>query len=88
MPPNVVFFINEADEIQGGFVIVDTKYIACEPSIKNTIITLLAAYYMFDLEYPQIYGQLLGFLQEKLLTLPFTFPKCSNYIMYSSKLKL
>ncbi|XP_071845550.1 uncharacterized protein [Apostichopus japonicus] len=53
----------------------------------EAIVALLGGYYIFDLNYPAIYGQLLGFLQQHILEEPYTYFKGSNYQQFSNKLK-
>ena len=50
--------------------------------VKDLITTIIGVYYLLDLSYTAIYGQLLGFLQEVLLHERFTYKskKCSKFI--------
>lgn len=56
-------------------------------NVLDAVVVLLGAYYIFDLNYPAIYGQLLGFLQQHILEEPYTYFKGSNYQNFSNKLK-
>lgn len=67
----------------GGGVFIDC---GTNNSLK-AIVALLGGYYIFDLNYPAIYGQLLGFLQQHILEEPYTYFKGSNYQQFSNKLK-
>ena len=82
-----MYYTNEGgSQIVGAFVTVDGSIIKCKNNNTNAMISLMAAYYTFDLEYPEIYCQFLGFLQEKMLGLPYTYKKSTNFMLLSSKL--
>lgn len=74
---------------------VKMVYVVGEGSVINThttnildaVIILLGAYYIFDLNYPAMYGQLLGFLQQHILEEPYTYFKGTNFQKFSNKLK-
>lgn len=44
---------------------------------------ILSVYYLLDLSYPSAYGQVLGFLQESVLGVPFVQKNksCSNLLL-------
>ena len=46
---------------------------------------LMAAYYVFDLEYPRMYSQALGFLQTFLFEDPYRLETCKNYKFFLKK---
>ena len=49
---------------------------------------LIATYYLFDLEYPKIYSQLLGTLQSQVVkSLPYEGKKSAKYSTFNAVLK-
>lgn len=70
------------------FLVGGSRIIKCQSvDAVEAVVLLLAAYYVFDLNYPAMYGQVLGFLQEKLLLQPYTFFKGTNFQKFVHKLK-
>ena len=74
-PPRILV-IKRGGAIIGIFISGDGVNIRCHTSTDKTvtsaIITLLGVYYVFHLEYPKMYSQLLGILQTHLLRgIPF-----------------
>lgn len=52
----------------------------------NAILLLLATYYVFDVQYPRPYSQILGFLQQYVLDDLYTGLKCANFLHFVSRL--
>ena len=55
--------IKSDGRISGVFIVGDGVHISCSKTVTDAVITLMGVYYVFDLEYPKIYSQLLGTLQ-------------------------
>ena len=53
--------------------------------VYDALLLLLVPYYVMDLDYPAVYGQLLGFLQQFIIEEPYTFFKGTNYIQMARK---
>ena len=54
--------------------------ISCESlDMCDIMITLLGTYYTFDLSYPRIFSQILGFLQLYVLNDPYDLEKSADY---------
>ena len=59
-----------------AYIICDGIRINCKSStIIECMLILLASYYVFDLAYPEIYTEFLGFLQQMILLDPYTGKK-------------
>lgn len=54
-------------------------------SIVSATLLLMVAYYVFDLDYPAIYGQFVGVLQHWVIRDIFTQNKCTNWINFSDQ---
>ena len=71
---------------QLAFVVGDNKILKCHSKdLFDAMLCLLATYYVMDLDYPAMYGQLLGFLQQFVMEEPYTFFKGTNFIKMSRK---
>jgi len=46
--------------------------------VLNSIMMLIAIYYVFDLEYPTMYAQMLGIIQHWVVGDAYTEQKCTN----------
>lgn len=78
----------KVEEQRLTFLVGGSKSIKCHSvDAMEAIVLLLATYYVFDLNYPAMYGQVLGFLQEKLLLQPYAFFKGTNFQKFTHKLK-
>ena len=55
-------------------------------SVLNSIMLLIAIYYVFDLVYPTMYAQMLGIIQHWVVGDAYTEQKWSNLIKYSDML--
>ncbi|XP_071803273.1 uncharacterized protein [Asterias amurensis] len=89
-PPRILV-IKRGGAIIGIFISGDGVSIRCHTSTDKTvtsaIITLLGVYYVFHLEYPKMYSQLLGILQTHLLRgIPFDGKKSAKYRSFSTVL--
>lgn len=86
--PHIAVF-RRSGQVTGSFIIGDGSCIDCQSdNIEVAVLTLLATYYVFDLDYPQIYSQVLGILQTYIIqTVPYDGPKSKNYCMFSTQLK-
>lgn len=80
-PPALIFFKNEEEEEEEVLVIF---IVADGCTILDTIRCIWKAAmlhigcYVFDLEYPSLYGQFLGFLQHRVVGDILTQNKCTN----------
>lgn len=71
-----------------AYIVAEGHKINAQTSnILDTVIALLAAYYVFDLNYPAMYGQFLGFLQQFVLEEPYIYFKGTNFQTLSSRIK-
>ena len=79
-PPRVVIFMDDNKYVD-GFIVGDDCKISCKniESAGEMFITLLACYYCFDLSYPRIYSQLLGFLQQFVLNDPYSLERSVDH---------
>lgn len=89
LTPPKIFIIKSNGQVKGQYIVADGVYIdCCSMSGNAAILMLLAVYYVFDLEYPRMYSQLLGLLQTHLLDLtPYTGQKSSKYRKLSTDLQ-
>ena len=55
-------------------------------SVLNSIMLLIAIYYVFDLEYPTMYVQMVGIMQHWVVGDAYTEQKCTNFIKFSNML--
>jgi len=80
------------------FILLDGRYkmayiVGEQVIIKHTgtvwysILALLGSYYISDLQYPAIYGQLLGILQQLLLHDSYTLFKGTGFVTLYQALK-
>ena len=78
--PRLVMFLNGKEQLEMAVIVTDSCKIYCQAkSILDSIIILLASYYVFNLDYPRKYYQCLGFLQQYVLWDVFTGDKSSKY---------
>ena len=49
-------------------------------SVLDSIMLLIAIYYVFDLEYPTMYAQMVGIIQHWVVGDAYTEQKCTNFI--------
>ena len=79
-PPHIIATV-EKESLEHVYIIGDGCTIPCEvgDDICDAIILLLGTYYIFDLGYPRIYSQILGFLQQYVLNDPYYLEKSADY---------
>lgn len=67
-PPRLLMFMDE-DKCTSAYVISDGCTVSCNnvDGAAEIFIILLDSYYYFDLSYPRIFSQLLGFVQNFVL---------------------
>ena len=76
------------EEYKGAYVVGENVVIKFLGStVWEAALVLLGTYYIADLEYPAIYGQFLGLLQQFILEDPYTLSKGTNLIMVFKSLK-
>ena len=69
-----------------AYVVGDNKITHCRAKdLYDAMLLLLVTYYVMDLDYPAVYGQLLGFLQQFIIEEPYTFFKGTNYFQMAHK---
>lgn len=77
----LVFLNDDESKLDTGFVIGDKVTIPCNSSsIYECLLILLSVYYIYRLNYPETYGQFMGFLQQVVLKHPYTGKKGSNFV--------
>ena len=87
-PPTLVIYLGENDNYLLSFVVCQDHVLRCNTdTVMDALIVLLATYYAFDLQYPQVYGQFLVFLQQHILEQPYTLSKGSNFQMFNTMIK-
>ena len=84
-PPSLRF-LKIGDYIKAIYIVEGAILKSQSTQVFDALVEMLAVYYIFDLNYPAIYGQLLGFLQQHILKEPYTFFKRSNFQSYSNKI--
>lgn len=86
--PHILVFVGD-ETLKGAFIVGDFVFIDCKSNnMSVAVLTLLATYYVFDLEYPRIYSQVLGILQTHFMkTLPYDGQKSKNYCVFSTQLR-
>lgn len=91
-PPHLLFGIDSTseegqDDCKYIYVVGDGIHIKCHDNCTPAILQLLAVYYVFQLEYPRIYSQLLGLLQTLVTSEPYRGQMSSKYKRYAPTLK-
>ena len=87
-PPALCLFLIDG-EYKMAYVVGEGVRINTQAhSVLDSLVVLLAVYYVFDLNYPAMYGQLLGFLQQHVLEEPYTYFKGSNFKTFSARVGL
>jgi hypothetical protein len=70
-----------------AYVVGLNRIIKCQTTnVLDSVMVLLAVYYVMDAHYPQIYGQLLGFIQQFVLQEPYTQFRGTNWQKFATKL--
>jgi hypothetical protein len=57
-------------------------------SVLDSIMLLIAIYYVFDLEYPTRYAQMVGIIQHWVVGDAYTEQRCTNFIKFSDMLSI
>ena len=86
VPVLVVFLDTENNSLCNYIIGDDTKMFGQTINILDGIILLMASYYVFDLEYPIIYSQVLGIIQHWVLGDIFTQTKSTHWMKVSDQL--
>ena len=79
--------ISKEDLIVNMAIVCDGVYILLET--KETVeamLVLLGIYYITDLEYPRVYAQVLGFLQQTVLLQQYEGHKTSGFIQFMKRI--
>lgn len=85
--PHVVVFLDQEGNTLCSHVIGDgRKIIGQTLNVLDSLLLLIAVYYVFDLDYPEIYSQTLGILQQWAIGDQYTQQKSSNWIKFSDVL--
>ncbi|XP_038073388.1 uncharacterized protein LOC119741631 [Patiria miniata] len=88
-PPKLVIFTSN-NKLQASFVVADGVSIMSEKGSTATaaILLLIGVYYLFDLEYPKTYSQLLGTLQNHVVKgVPYDGQKSAKFRMFQTALQ-
>ncbi|XP_035287136.1 E3 ubiquitin-protein ligase TRIM33-like isoform X1 [Anguilla anguilla] len=82
-PPRLVLHVTD-DSLLDAFIVGDTVIARAQANtVLDAVVTLLATYYTFHLQYPRIYSQALGFLQHHLLGDMYIGPKSNRFRLLS-----
>ncbi|KAK0071641.1 hypothetical protein PV326_001015 [Microctonus aethiopoides] len=66
--PRSVIFQNSSGEIVGALLMVDQNSMKIEnPSMEKIVATLLAAYYVFHIQFPKPYRNILEYFDHKII---------------------
>ncbi|XP_063409727.1 uncharacterized protein LOC134692990 isoform X1 [Mytilus trossulus] len=85
--PYVVVFLDQEGNTLCSHVIGDGRKIKGQTlNVLDSLLLLIAVYYVFDLDYPEIYSQTLGILQQWAIGDQYTQQKSSNWIKFSDVL--
>jgi hypothetical protein len=85
--PPALRLLMKDNKFKKAYVVGENKIIDCQTtSILDSLTMVLAVYYVMDIHYPQIYGQVLGFLQQFLLEEPYTFLRGTNWQKFANKI--
>lgn len=88
-PQLIIFISNETTvqliEIVGDGTVIHLNH--CD--VVEGVLTLAACYYCFDIAYPRIYSQFLGFIQHIIISDPYVGQKSGGFLhgMYTLALK-
>ena len=85
--PQLVLFIS-SDELQQTVVCGDNVKVVFNPTeAVDALLLLLAVYYAFDLEYPKIYSQVLGFFQQYIVGEKYSDLMSSKFHKFTTRYK-
>ena len=81
-----ILVIVENNSLGQAYILGDGCTIKCETGdFSDALILLLGTYYIFDLAYPRVYSQILGFLQQYVLKDPYNLEKSADYKHFASQ---
>lgn len=73
--PRLILFLKGMDQLEMTVIATNNCRIYCQTeNVINSIMILLASYYVFNLDYPRKYSQCLGFLQQYVLDIMMLLP--------------
>ncbi|VDI20620.1 Hypothetical predicted protein [Mytilus galloprovincialis] len=81
-PYVVVFLDQEGNTLCSHVIGHGRKIIEQTLNVLDSLLLLIAVYYVFDLDYPEIYSQTLGILQQWAIGDQYTQQKSSNWIKF------
>jgi hypothetical protein len=82
--PMLCVALDDSNDVLCIYVIGDnTKIFAQTSNIFDSLVLLMACYYVFDLAYPSPYAQFLGLLQHWGIGDPFTESKVGGWVKFS-----
>ena len=74
--------------VTGCYIIGDSFIITCSKlSMITAVYELVAAYYVFNVDYPKIYAMPMAAIQEICLEQPYRFDKSKQYKFFSKNVK-
>ena len=81
--PKLTIF-RSGSSVTGMYVVADTKFCQIEvrSGITSALMTLLAMYYLFDLDYPRKYAMFLGAVQVLVMEEPFKKATSQSYKLF------
>ena len=76
-----------SEEVLSGAVLAGDNVRVHMPGLTavQAVLVLVGAYYVFDINYPRPYSQLLGFLQQTVVGQPFSGHKSRGFSQELSK---
>ncbi|XP_061111986.1 uncharacterized protein LOC133137663 [Conger conger] len=78
-PPRLVLHVTDG-RLLDSFIVGDAMTARAQANtVLEAVITLLGTYYTFHLQYPRIYSQALGFLQQRMLGDTYMGPKSNGF---------
>ena len=79
-PPVLVLIMTNDDSVEEAVVSTEGGLTFCRTkSVREAIFTLMAVYYVADLEYTKAHFQCLGFLQETVLREQYVMAKSNKF---------
>ena len=82
-PPHLRIMYNPDESLHGIYIVGDGDYIDAGDIVLDALVTTIAVYYVFDLDYPDIFSQILGILQQYVVKDVYTGRKGSKYVRFS-----
>ncbi len=70
--PRIIAFFNTEGDLESTVICGDNRSILVNGDLYKAVLTLLASYYVFDIDYPRCFAMALGFFQQSVLQQPFT----------------